>query len=350
MIIQAVPSSWKHVESSELFQLPHFDSGKIKIFKLKKRTLKTVANLMDLSQEDRVTALMGVDFTPEQSKDVLAIGAVIPQVTIERAYFECVGEEIITPGSLVTFVMEVRAVHYGLLSNVSSKITSVIPEVAAPLSPVSVDDSDDDGFDMDDDDDDDEESDGPPKKKVTKLTKLLSGSYWRNPNPPAHCPYLPQYGADSNQWKRPNYWMWLANARNNRVVGAPVQINNLVPVSVYSRNSAKGRRKVKFRFYAPTTQGSYTFTAMLQCDTYLGIDVRQDVKLVVKPMEELEEKERAAQDKNAWKDFEDEEKLERESLLNLANANNEQAPSVGEDAATDSDEDYSSSDDDTDVD
>ncbi len=97
-----------------------------------------------------------------------------------------------------------------------------------------------------------------------------------------------------------------------------MQINDLVPCSHLLQDKRQGRRRVKFRFYAPSDPGTYIFSAVVTCDSYLGIDLRREVKLVIKPFEEAEETKREAEEEEAWKDFEEEDRLEREMMTSAA--------------------------------
>ncbi len=136
MVIQAVPSAWKHTESSELFQLPYFNAEKIKNLKYRKRAIKTIPQLMQIPAAERKTVLEDDGFNQEEIQNITVVGETVPHVTIEDAFFHCVGEPVITPGSLVTFVLVLRAVHFGETGQPVSKITEDKENMApVPKSP-----------------------------------------------------------------------------------------------------------------------------------------------------------------------------------------------------------------------
>lgn len=303
MLIQGVPAVWNHMESSDLMQLPHFSANVIKHLRNRKKPIKSVPSLMSLSPTDRIDILKSSGLDSNQVDDVLAVGREFPIVIIETAVFECSGESVISPDSLVTFVLKLKAVKYGGESN------------DAPSSPLFSKKSDEKEnkhetkkqneivANYDSDNSDDESS-----KNSSKLTKLLSGVYLENRNVPVHCPYFPSDGLSSSK-KRPVYLVWLANPRNNRIVGNPIQVHNLVPRFYDEDPSVK---TVKFRFQAPPQTGNFTFTVFVMSDSYIGSDLKREVKLsVVDIPKDIEERQQKTA-KEAWKDLEEEERIERE--------------------------------------
>ena len=300
MIIQAVPFAWTHTESSELHQLPHFDAEKIKLVRNKRKSVKTIAGLMDLSLEERKAYLAEVGLNQNQIHDIIAAGRKIPRLLIESAKFECTGESLITPDSLVTFVLKLKAVNLegeetpGFVPPKTERKNSSTPKSPKPSDSKSKEGSKESVSEEPD------ESKSPETEVDTtsRLTKLLNGSLFENTNDPAYCPYYPEI-------KRPMYYMYLCNPRNNRVIGNPIPINSL------ENNKSK---TVKFSFQSPSQAGTFAFTCIVQCDSY-SVSASQDIRMVVEePRVEIESK-RAQEDKSAWQDLEEEEQLEKEGYM-----------------------------------
>lgn len=300
MILQAVPSAWNHAEGSELYQLPHFNTERIKQLKMKKRALKSVHNLMEIPLQERTELLSSINMTDKEINEAFKVARVIPKVTIENAAFEVKGEDRITPESLVTFVLKLKAFDY---SDEGQSYGDTKNKAELQNGDYEEDD------DEEDDDEGNEKSDAP-KKRSQKLTKLLSGTYWKNPNIPVHCPYYPQFEPEEDNLVRPCYYVWLCNTRNKRSIGPPMVINKLVPTSLDGKRS--GTRTAKLQFQAPPQTGTYTFDVIVKCDAYVGVETRQEVKLKVVDVDKAEEARRLKEQQTVWEDYEEEERIGRE--------------------------------------
>lgn len=336
MMIQAVPSPWSHTESSDLHQLPYFGADIIKAIRSKKKSVKNVESLLAVDMKERHQLLLEVGLSQDQVNDVLFVARRIPKITIQSAVFECKGEGNVNPGSLVTFVVTLKAVDFILEEKYySEKVASQkLVKTSTKTSPLAVSKD----VDASDSEDDDVESGKP-----SRLTKLLSGTYWDNPNSPVYCPYFPNFDLDSP--KKPSYSLWLCNPKNNRVVGAPMVVNNLVPCSAYiSEDDVRsGTKTVRMKFQAPNQVGIFQFSVVVQSDCYLGTELEQDVKLEVVKVLEDEEVQRSKTVKDAWKDLEEEESLEKDGLLGAQTAMMAQQNQLSKAAASDEDTDWESS-------
>ena len=363
MIIQAVPSSWNHMESSELMQLPHFQASLVKHLRNRKKPIKTIAQLMALPWKERLDIMTTGGLNDSQASDVIAVAREYPIVTIDKAYFECSGEEFISPNSLVTFVLRLKARNHvgeknlvsevvaseGNSSAVTSPTTKKKKSGSEPVSPTSDTSSNNDFVLGDDDEEGAVDDDGQPKRS-SKLTKLLSGAYWQNPNKPVHCPFYPELQPNEELKKRPSFLMWLSNPRNNRIVGSPILINNLVPKTAAEDSSESGYRVARFRFQAPTQVGTYQFTVVVSCDSYIGMELRQDVRMVVKDVPKVDEEKREKMMEQAWMDLEEEERLDREMGLTGGFGAPNPAALQQEDDSSDSDDSDADTDEDSDSD
>jgi hypothetical protein len=120
--------------------------------------------------------------------------------------------------------------------------------------------------------------------------------------------------------------------------------------------SEDGSRTIRFRFQAPPQTGTFVFTVAISCDAYMGMELRQEVRMEVKEASADEVEAREKQVLDSWQDLDEEEKLEKELGLGgglgglaaaaaaASNANQATDDSDADDTAT-SDSDYESEDD-----
>lgn len=473
MLIHAIPAasaglagpsgslgaSWTHSESSELMMLPFMD---VKLIKKLARRIKGVSggvryiyelfgvaggklgkrvefirNLL-LECEDETldtksapksptspkspksfnvenTSLEKVQLINQKVASLLHTARRIPQLTIERAEFKCEGESRITPGSLVTFELVLKAIDRrgeGLVDAIRTlKLVGDKGQkslVDSSLNPES-DDFDQNAVDSlvfadwdyalieggdqnasggefwEPDEEleklvisedlekkrlvkngdvapqgvtpgtnlekrakedfigasnilDDSLLSAKPKRQATrssKMIKLLSGNFSRNPNMPVYCPYYPfnpdleddgDGETDGNlvgltpgsAIVRPKYWMWLCNLKNNRSAGQPKVINNLVPLPAHldkPEEKLRGRVLIKYKLYAPQQPGSYTFNLRVDSDTYVGCYAQKDVRMVVVNFDKVEEAKREQMVKDYWKEYDEDEEEFRQMLM-----------------------------------
>ena len=328
MLVQAVPGSaylnsgWLHTESSEFHQLPYFDAERIKQLKMKKR-VKNMEEWMALPLGERVDFLRETGLDNDKIRHVLQVARRIPIVTIEHAGFRCVSEEKILPGSFVTFEMRLKAMDYrGEGLKVAGGEDENLAEFADTLFLEETQDWEVDE-ELEKQVQGEEEAgeflggDDEDSPRSSRLTKLLSGTYWQNPNPPAYTPYYPDYSAEEDALIRPRYWMWLCNPRMNRMVSAPTQISRLVPVPKHldREGSLRGRRLVKFRMYAPQEAGTYQFTLLVMSDAYLSTSLEQTVKLQVVKADPREEQRRQAEQEKYWEEYDKDEEEFRQMMM-----------------------------------
>lgn len=99
------------------------------------------------------------------------------------------------------------------------------------------------------------------QRKLNKREKALEGKS-RNSHS-VHCPYF-------TDDKQEFWWCYISDRKNHALVTPPSFVTNLVE-----------REEVELKFTAPPKPGHYNFTVNVRSDSYLGVDVTQDIKLDV---------------------------------------------------------------------
>jgi len=99
------------------------------------------------------------------------------------------------------------------------------------------------------------------QKKLNKREKALEGK--SKVSHSVHCPYF-------TDDKQEFWWCYLSDKKNRLLVTPPHHVTSLVE-----------REEVELKFTAPPKPGHYTFTVNVKSDSYLGVDVTQDIKLDV---------------------------------------------------------------------
>merc|ERR1711988_68148 len=112
-----------------------------------------------------------------------------------------------------------------------------------------------------DEDDDDEAEWERLTKKHNQREKALEGK--SKVSHSVHCPYF-------TDDKQEFWWVYLSDKKNRLLVTPPHHVTSLVE-----------REEVELKFTAPPKPGHYTFTVNVKSDSYLGVDVTQDIKLDV---------------------------------------------------------------------
>ena len=196
---------------------------------------------------------------PTQYNAAVAVARQLPRLRVERAFFKCRGERYIVTGSLVQFVVKARFVPPG---------TANVPEVA----PQDLEDPDppEDG---EEDTPATRSKSGAARRGVIKNTDAETTG---DEVPPlAHAPYFPR--DHSPRWN-----LFLADARQQRVVVPPTTISTFehVPFDADGKPTF-AMQTLKLQFAAPPQAGQYTFMMHLVCDSYVGMDEKREVTLVV---------------------------------------------------------------------
>merc|ERR1719461_2418929 len=99
------------------------------------------------------------------------------------------------------------------------------------------------------------------QKKLNKREKALEGK--SKVSHSVHCPYF-------TDDKQEFWWVYLSDKKNRLLVTPPQHVTSLVE-----------REEIELKSPAPPKPGHYTFTVNVKSDSYLGVDVTQDIKLDV---------------------------------------------------------------------
>jgi len=177
-----------------------------------------------------------------------------------------IGERIVTPSALVFLVVKLRLSPPTPHSNANgtSGEDGVIPESVNSQANAKKDD---------------EFLNSP--LDVEEMSPS-NGSGW------AHAPYWPGVCLCTDraqhslltcaleQYRRPGWWIVLADAKTNRIVVPPIKVTD-VPFTDPSRE--RNFRSYKLKFQAPPSVGLFTWRIHFVSDTFVGEDVVKDVSV-----------------------------------------------------------------------
>lgn len=121
------------------------------------------------------------------------------------------------------------------------------------------------------------------QKKINKREKALEGKSKISHS--VHCPFFPD---DKQEF----WWCYIADRKNHALITPPNHVTSLID-----------REEVELKFTAPQKPGHYSFTVCLKSDSYLGVDVQEEIKL------EVAEAREAIEQHPQW-EFEDDEEEE----------------------------------------
>jgi len=121
------------------------------------------------------------------------------------------------------------------------------------------------------------------QKKLNKREKALEGKSKISHS--VHCPFFPD---DKQEF----WWCYIADRKNHQLITPPNHVTSLTD-----------REEVELKFTAPQKPGHYSFTVCLKSDSYLGVDVQEEIKL------EVAEARQPIEEHPQW-EFEDDEEEE----------------------------------------
>jgi len=121
------------------------------------------------------------------------------------------------------------------------------------------------------------------QKKINKREKALEGKSKISHS--VHCPFFPD---DKQEF----WWCYIADRKNHQLITPPNHVTSLID-----------REEVELKFTAPQKPGHYSFTVCLKSDSYLGVDVQEEIKL------EVAEARQPIEEHPQW-EFEDDEEEE----------------------------------------
>ncbi|KAG0642887.1 Translocation protein sec63 [Tuber brumale] len=245
-LVQAVPP-----HASPLLQLPHFTNKIVAAVEQDGgKNHWTVQRFIACPAEKRKKLCVGKGLlNDEQYEQAISFAKVLPALSIETAFFKVMGEKYITPASLVNFVVKMRVVPPG----------STPPAVDAK-----------DLLDEDPDETDVEALLGRDGKSQGKASD-------QSTTPLAHAPYFPRDYS-------PTWHIFLADEKQGKMIVPPQ------PITRWEKSTDNfAIQTFKLQFQAPPQPGEYTFVMHCVSDSYLGIDKKQNVTLVISDPSKVEQ-------------------------------------------------------------
>merc|ERR1719195_327392 len=131
------------------------------------------------------------------------------------------------------------------------------------------------------DDQDEEQEWARFQKGMNRREKALSGK--SRVSHSVHCPY---YTDDKQEF----WWVYISDRKTHSLITPPYHLTSLV-----------NEEEVELKFTAPNKEGIYNFTVCVRSDSYLGVDLLEDIKLDVQKAWE------APKEHKQWEFTDDEE-------------------------------------------
>merc|ERR1711934_1011873 len=104
------------------------------------------------------------------------------------------------------------------------------------------------------------------QRGVNKREKALSGK--SRVSHSVHCPYF-------TDDKQEYWWVYICDRKTHSLITPPYHLTNLV-----------NNEEVELKFTAPGKPGHYNFTVCVRSDSYLGVDLMDDIRLDVQEARE----------------------------------------------------------------
>jgi len=134
------------------------------------------------------------------------------------------------------------------------------------------------------DEEDDEEEWQRFQKRMNKREKALEGKSRISHS--VHCPFF-------TDDKQEHWWVYIADRKNHALLTPPNHVTSMI-----------NHEEVELIFTAPQKTGHYSFSVCVRSDSYLGVDVQEDIKL------EVCEAKEAPTEHPQWEFEDDEEETE----------------------------------------
>ncbi|CAG8469915.1 8936_t:CDS:2, partial [Racocetra fulgida] len=88
-------------------------------------------------------------------------------------------------------------------------------------------------------------------------------------SPFVHAPHL-------SKDKKPYWWIFMADDKRDKIMIEPIKITDIVTSKTF-----------KFQFAAPRDPGLYTYVAYIKSDSYVGTDIKKELRVNVKDLSVL---------------------------------------------------------------
>jgi len=222
MLVQAV-----FYQQSGLLQLPYIDQSTAEKFSLKPFNVRSIRQFLKMDESQRND--LASSLSPHELNQAIATAKNNPRVQIKKAHLRVIGDEHITPSSIISFIVTLKKVTEAEFDPDSKPEASEDVEI------------------------DEQTGDVTPKKKRKSEERPA----------PITAPYCP---ID----KRPYFWVILGESKSNRFMLPPIKVADLID-----------ERTLTIQFQAPPNPGTYSFSMWVVSDSIIGIDQSRDVKMVI---------------------------------------------------------------------
>lgn len=243
--------------SSPLLQLPYFTKEAVDSVEGKDaKDHFTVQKFMSIPEEKRHSLTVGAGLLSDKQYDTaISVAKQLPTLEVSRAFFKVMGEKDITPSSLVQLVVKARFVPPG---------HSNVPEV----SPADLEDADPDEDDLD-------AVMGRKPARNSANDKKGENKFEAIQPPLAHAPYLARDHS-------PRWHIFLSDSRQGKMAVPPFIFTTFdKPILDEAGKPTFNMQTLKMQFQAPPQIGAFTFVMHMLCDSYLGLDMKQEITLQV---------------------------------------------------------------------
>ncbi|KAI9330878.1 Sec63 Brl domain-containing protein [Obelidium mucronatum] len=221
-----------------LGQLPYLTLDLLKQFVTAKRRVTCPREFVELPEQERRDLVKSL--SDAEYNELFAIAQQYPLVRVSKCNFSVVGEEYITPGSIVTLAVTLE--HITPEEAAREKQEGIIPIDVNP-PPVS-------------------HEEVKPQWFEQTAAELF----------PTHCPYFPNE-------KNSAWWIMMGSPENNRLICLG-KINNSGP-------PGSPPKTCKLQFQAPPQPGQWKFHVFVKNDSSMGCDLNIEMTLIVVDVPEI---------------------------------------------------------------
>ncbi|SPO01102.1 related to translocation protein SEC63 [Cephalotrichum gorgonifer] len=243
-------------KSSPLLQLPFFTPAVVAAVDGDSKIHATVQQFMDIPETQRRQLVTGKGLlSDDQYTKAMSVAREIPHLRVAKAFFKVPGERFITPSSLVSLVVKGRVIPPG-----SENIPAIDPLDLEDMDPAE----------------DDLEAITGRKKKVKGADGRWVAVEEKIVNPTLTT--APYFARDH----LPKWFVFLTDAKSGKVAVPPFPFTQFEE-DIFDAESKPtfNMQTFKAQFAAPPQPGNYTFAMHLICDSYVGLDTKMEVTLVV---------------------------------------------------------------------
>jgi len=242
--------------ASPLEQLPHFTPDVASAAEAARaKSHLTIQEFMQIPEAERKARVVKSGLiSQEQYSTAMTVASRIPMFHLEKAFFKVVGERFVTPSSLVQFVLKGR-----FIPTAATNVPEVNPKDLLDIDPAEGD--------------------------VAAITGRKNDRSGEKPIQPP-LTFAPYYARDH----APRWHVFLADSKQGRIAVPPFTFSTFdKPILDESGNPTYNVQTLKMQFGAPPQPGSYTFFMHMICDSYIGMDTKMEVTLVVEDASKAEE-------------------------------------------------------------